>query len=59
MSNALFSTVRERIQAEMAEASIPGFAVGVAREGELIWEEAFGGRIVSSGSRPTNTRCFR
>ena len=42
MSNALFSTVRERIQAEMAEASIPGFAVGVAREGELIWEEAFG-----------------
>ena len=42
MSNALFSTVRERILAKMVEASIPGFAVGVAREGDLIWEEAFG-----------------
>jgi CubicO group peptidase (beta-lactamase class C family) len=42
MTDNLFSAVREHIQSEMTHASIPGFAVGVAREGEVLWEEAFG-----------------
>lgn len=42
MSTDAFSDVRNRIQQEMAESGIPSFAVAVARNGEILWEEAFG-----------------
>jgi len=38
----LFAGVRARIQRAMVESQIPGFAVAVARDGEILWEEGFG-----------------
>ena len=37
-----FSAVRKLIQTEMVSRKIPSISVAVARDGEIIWEEAFG-----------------
>jgi CubicO group peptidase (beta-lactamase class C family) len=42
MSSDIFAGVRQRIQQEMLKASTPSMTVAVARNGEIIWEEAFG-----------------
>ena len=41
-SDDLFADVRRKIQREMAESGVPSFAVAVAKNGEIVWEEAFG-----------------
>jgi CubicO group peptidase (beta-lactamase class C family) len=38
----LFADVRRKIQREMAESGMLSFAVAVARNGEIVWKEAFG-----------------
>ena len=42
MSSDAFSGVRHRIRQEMVKSGIPSVAVAVARQGEILWEEAFG-----------------
>ncbi|MBT4497778.1 MAG: serine hydrolase [Gemmatimonadetes bacterium] len=42
MSTDLFAEARGRIRREMSESCIPSMAVTVARDGEILWEEAFG-----------------
>ena len=42
MSAHPFSDAKNRVQREMLESGIPSVAVAVAREGEIVWEEAFG-----------------
>ena len=42
MSKDVFEDVRARIRREMTESCIPSLAVAVARNGEILWEEAFG-----------------
>ena len=37
-----FSIVRKRIQQEMIKAGTPSFALAVAKNGKILWEEAFG-----------------
>jgi len=37
-----FDKLRDLIRSRMVEEGIPSFAVSVARNGEIIWEEAFG-----------------
>jgi CubicO group peptidase (beta-lactamase class C family) len=37
-----FPSIREKIQRELAERVLPSLAVAVARDGEILWEEAFG-----------------
>ncbi len=37
-----FASVRAFIQKQMIERSVPSVAVGVARDGKIIWEEGFG-----------------
>jgi CubicO group peptidase (beta-lactamase class C family) len=37
-----FSKVRSKVVALVEEGEIPSMAVAVAREGEILWEEAFG-----------------
>lgn len=37
-----FSGARDRIRNGMVEFELPGFAVAVAKDGEILWEEAFG-----------------
>lgn len=42
MAEEQFSDVKSRIRREMLESGIPSVAVAVARDGEIVWEEAFG-----------------
>lgn len=42
MSSDPFSGIKQLIQREMVKSAIPSFAVAVARNGEILWEEAFG-----------------
>ncbi|MFA7160612.1 MAG: serine hydrolase domain-containing protein [Kiritimatiellia bacterium] len=37
-----FSIARKRIQQEMTKAGTPSFALAVAQNGKMLWEEAFG-----------------
>jgi CubicO group peptidase (beta-lactamase class C family) len=37
-----FDSVREFIKQQLTERSLPSIAVAVARDGQIIWEEAFG-----------------
>lgn len=37
-----FDRIIDQIKKELVEQSLPSLAVAVAREGELLWEEAFG-----------------
>ncbi len=37
-----FQPIRDLIQKKLVETGVPSLAVGVAREGKIIWEEAFG-----------------
>jgi CubicO group peptidase (beta-lactamase class C family) len=37
-----FDSVREFIKRQLAERPIPSIAVAVARDGQILWEEAFG-----------------
>lgn len=37
-----FTTARDRICQELAEQALPSLAVAVARDGRILWEEAFG-----------------
>jgi CubicO group peptidase (beta-lactamase class C family) len=37
-----FDAVRDLIRQQMAERQVPSVAVAVARDGKIIWEEAFG-----------------
>ena len=37
-----FSGIKKRIRQEMKDSSTPSVAVAVAREGKIVWEEAFG-----------------
>jgi CubicO group peptidase (beta-lactamase class C family) len=37
-----FDSVRELIRSQLIERALPSLAVGVAREGVIIWEEGFG-----------------
>lgn len=37
-----FEPVREHIRAGMVDQSVPSMAVAVARDGRIVWEEAFG-----------------
>jgi CubicO group peptidase (beta-lactamase class C family) len=37
-----FDAVRDLIRKQMAERQVPSVAVAVARDGTIIWEEAFG-----------------
>ncbi|HJU43051.1 MAG TPA: serine hydrolase domain-containing protein [Vicinamibacterales bacterium] len=37
-----FDSVRRVIQREMSERQVPSVAVAVARDGRIVWEEAFG-----------------
>jgi CubicO group peptidase (beta-lactamase class C family) len=41
-SYGLFGHVRALIHAGMVEHALPSLAVAVARDGEVLWEEAFG-----------------
>jgi CubicO group peptidase (beta-lactamase class C family) len=41
-SAAAFDSVREFIKQQLAERRLPSIAVAIAREGQIIWEEAFG-----------------
>ncbi|MGI6414440.1 MAG: serine hydrolase domain-containing protein [Thermoguttaceae bacterium] len=41
-SAELFADVRSKIKQEMADSNIPSLAVAVAKNGEILWEEAFG-----------------
>ncbi|HET7274368.1 MAG TPA: serine hydrolase domain-containing protein, partial [Longimicrobiaceae bacterium] len=41
-SDARFESVRAYIQEIMEESGLPSAAVAVARDGEIIWDEAFG-----------------
>ena len=42
MSEHPFGSVRDLIQAQMLEQALPSLAVAVARNGQILWEEAFG-----------------
>ena len=42
MSPDTFAGVRHRIQQEMVKSGIPSIAVAVARNGGILWEEAYG-----------------
>lgn len=42
MSEKLFEGVRDRIRCELAKSCAPSLAVSVSRNGEILWEEAFG-----------------
>lgn len=42
MSKDLFAGVRDRIRCDLVESCAPSIAVAVARNGEVLWEEAFG-----------------
>jgi len=42
MGKDLFAEVENRIRREMTESCIPSLAVAVARNGEILWEGAFG-----------------
>jgi CubicO group peptidase (beta-lactamase class C family) len=39
---AAFDRVREFIKQQLSERRLPSVAVAVARDGQIIWEEAFG-----------------
>src|SRR5262245_59164435 len=39
---AAFDSVREFIKQQLTERRLPSIAVAVARDGQIIWEEAFG-----------------
>jgi CubicO group peptidase (beta-lactamase class C family) len=41
-SAAAFDRVREFIKQQLSERHLPSIAVAVARDGQIIWEEAFG-----------------
>jgi CubicO group peptidase (beta-lactamase class C family) len=41
-SSAAFDSVREFIKRQLTERPLPSIAVAVARDGQIIWEEAFG-----------------
>ena len=41
-SSAAFDRVREFIKQQLTERRLPSIAVAVARDGQIIWEEAFG-----------------
>lgn len=41
-SDDQFGPVRAFIQKQMLERQVPSVAVAVARDGKIIWEEAFG-----------------
>src|SRR5262245_23072102 len=41
-SSAAFDSVREFIKQQLTERRLPSIAVAVARDGQIIWEEAFG-----------------
>jgi CubicO group peptidase (beta-lactamase class C family) len=41
-SGGQFDRVREVIRKQMVEQQVPSVAVAVAREGKILWEEAFG-----------------
>src|SRR5688572_32186710 len=38
----LFGNIAETIRSRLVEKSLPSLAVAVARDGEVLWEEAFG-----------------
>jgi CubicO group peptidase (beta-lactamase class C family) len=40
--DAGFTNIRSMIAREMAERTVPGMIVGVARGGEILWQEGFG-----------------
>jgi CubicO group peptidase (beta-lactamase class C family) len=42
MGDDAFRNVREMIRSRMVEEVLPGLAVAVARNGEILWEEGFG-----------------
>lgn len=42
MSKYDFSGVKRKIQQEMMKAGTPSFALAVAKNGKILWEEAFG-----------------
>jgi len=42
MSEDLFAGVRDHIRRDLAESCAPSLAVSVARNGKILWEEAFG-----------------
>lgn len=42
MATPDFESIAESIQREMTEKSIPSLAVAAARDGEIVWEQAFG-----------------
>ena len=37
-----FDSVRKRIERELRQRQIPSLAIGVARDGKILWEEGFG-----------------
>ncbi len=41
-SNHTFSTVRGKIQEGLAKTGVASLALGVARQGEIVWESGFG-----------------
>ena len=42
MNSDCFLSAKDRIRRELEESGIPSVAVAVARNGEILWEEAFG-----------------
>jgi CubicO group peptidase (beta-lactamase class C family) len=57
--DARFSMVRELIIEQVSTGGVPSIAVAVAKDGEIIWEEAFGWSDVENRVRATPNTMYR
>ena len=54
-----FSTVRDLIIEQISTATVPSIAVAVAKDGKIVWEEAFGWADVENRVRATPKTLYR
>lgn len=53
-----FSVLRQQIQLNTAKGDVPGVAIGVAKNGRILWEEGFGWADVENQMRATESTLF-
>ena len=52
------SDLRERIQTYVTEANVPSLAVGVAKNGVILWKQGFGYSDVENKIPATEHTCY-